>query len=30
MSRGLELGEDVTNVGSNQTPELEALFAAQP
>ena len=28
--RGLELGEDVTNVGSNQTPELEALFAAQP
>ena len=23
--RGLELGEDVTNVGSNQTPELEAL-----
>ena len=24
--RGLELGEDVTNVGSNQTPELEALL----
>lgn len=28
--RGLELGENTVNVGTNQQPDMEALFAAEP
>lgn len=28
--RGLELPEDTVNLGANQQPDLEALFAAEP
>lgn len=28
--RGLELSEDTVNVGTNQQPDMEALFAAEP